>query len=291
MKILHFVGFTVAMIAAEAAAPPQGGVSGVSVAPATAETGQEVAITVTGTDPCGAVHLVTGDGAAVTHAITGLPSTHAHTYHRPGKYTVVAQGMGNCAGEARTTVEVTGQPLEPEPPPVPRAEFAGIDVAPSPGRPAEPVTFTLAGRGTCEIGIEFGDGNTRVIRGDLPQRVSHAYRAAGHYTVAATATGGCQGRHTRDVQIATPEPAGQLSRLVITPAPATTGEPVQVHVDGSGPCALDLDFGDGNRRSYVGTLPVRVAHVYEAAGRYMVQARGESPCAGHASLPLDVRGR
>lgn len=184
-----------------AVSPTKGSVTGVSVAPATVETGQEVAITVEGTNPCGAVHLITGDGAAVTHPITGLPSTHAHTYRKPGKYSIVAQGMGNCDGEATTTIDVTGKPLDPDSPPAPRAELRGLEIEPHPGRPGEPVTFTLAGEGTCEVVLEFGDDSTRTVRGALPQRGSHTYADAGRYTITATATAPCEGRHSQELEV------------------------------------------------------------------------------------------
>jgi hypothetical protein len=181
--------------------PFRGTVTGVVVAPEKAQTGQEISITATGTNPCGAVHIITGDGAAVTHAITGLPSTHAHVYRKPGKYTIIAQGMGNCDGEAQTTIEVTGKPLDPEPPPAPRGIVTGIDAEPEAGRAGQPVSFTVTGDGTCSVVFVFGDGNSRQLRGTLPQRVEYVYKVGGRYTVEAIPEAPCDGRQSREIEV------------------------------------------------------------------------------------------
>jgi len=82
-----------------------GVVSSVNASPSSVAAGR-VIMTVTGSNPCGAVHLDYGDGTAVTHPISGLPATIAYDYARPGSYQIRAQGMGNCAGEATTAVRV-----------------------------------------------------------------------------------------------------------------------------------------------------------------------------------------
>lgn len=91
-------------------AEQRGVVSGVSVANSPVEAGGPVAITVTGTNPCGAVRLDYGDGTErITHAITEIPTTIRYVYKQPGRYEIRAEGMGNCDGVASTSIQVTAE--------------------------------------------------------------------------------------------------------------------------------------------------------------------------------------
>jgi Ca2+-binding EF-hand superfamily protein len=72
-----------------------------------------VMIALSGSNPCGAVHLNYGDGTAITHPITGLPTTVSYDYARPGTFQIRAQGMGNCAGEAATSIRVVDAQAQP----------------------------------------------------------------------------------------------------------------------------------------------------------------------------------
>jgi hypothetical protein len=109
----------------------RGVVSKVTSGPADA-TGT-VQFTVEGTNPCGAVHIDYGDGAAVTHPIQGLPATVPHEYAKVGEYVIQARGMGNCDGSAGTRVRVDRvrpQPTDPPPPapiPPPSIRFKEMD--------------------------------------------------------------------------------------------------------------------------------------------------------------------
>lgn len=84
---------------------------------------------VTGRNPCGAVTLDYGNGAAVTHAIERLPVTLRYSYSERGDYRIVARGEGNCDGESATTVRVDGAaPRRTDrPTPEDRMRFAGMD--------------------------------------------------------------------------------------------------------------------------------------------------------------------
>jgi hypothetical protein len=76
------------------------------------------------TNPCSAVRINSGDGDAITYAITVLPITQTQVYQKAGNYTITAEGMGNCGG-APTTTLVVSAPLTrviPRPPP----SFCGI---------------------------------------------------------------------------------------------------------------------------------------------------------------------
>lgn len=89
----------------------RGVVERVIVSPDPVLVGAKVSITVRGTNPCGAVNIDYGDGSeSITHPLTEVPATIEHRYSRPGDYRVRARGMGNCDGDATTTLRV----LQPE---------------------------------------------------------------------------------------------------------------------------------------------------------------------------------
>jgi hypothetical protein len=117
-----------ALLALAPAAAQRGIVSGVTAAAGAA--GAPVTITVTGTNPCGAVRIDYGDGAAVTHPLTGVPASITHQYERAGTYHIVAEGMGNCDGRVETSVAATAGPVRsPERPAPDPAEARSGEVA------------------------------------------------------------------------------------------------------------------------------------------------------------------
>jgi len=266
-----------------------GTVTGVTVSPVTVTTGTTASFTVTGTNPCGAAHLIYGDGTAITYAITGLPTTHTHAYDKPGSYTVIAKGMGNCDGEATTKVTVTGPPLPPPAPPPPAAAITAVDMMPNPARVREPVTIAVTGQGACAFDVQFGDGNAQEVNGRLPQQVRHTYSAPQTYTVIVRPNPPCTGKFTERLQVVDPSASLQrITRLGVQPSPAEAGQPVAIVVDGSGRCAYSIEFGDGNNEARTRDLPDRVAHVYPA-GTYSIAATPEPPCTGFARTRLEVR--
>jgi hypothetical protein len=121
MRIL----MTVAVVSSLALSPQaRGSVSRVFAGAADADGG--VRFTVEGKNPCGAVHLDYGDGAAVTHAIEALPVVIPHEYAKVGEYAITAKGMGNCDGTATTRVRVNR--VRPQPaPPTPTMRFRDMD--------------------------------------------------------------------------------------------------------------------------------------------------------------------
>ena len=89
----------------------RGVVRGVAVLKTQAQTGVPVEITITGTNPCGAVRVDPGDGSErVTHAIRQVPTTVRYVYRKAGRFQVRAEGMGNCDGIAETTLQVIAAP-------------------------------------------------------------------------------------------------------------------------------------------------------------------------------------
>jgi hypothetical protein len=111
--------------AAPAAAQPRGAVTGVRLSDTQIVAGTPVTMTITGSNPCGAVYIDPRDGSAQTHPIERVPTNLSHTYARPGTYRIIARGSGNCDGEALATITVlprragqTGQD---------QARFRGMD--------------------------------------------------------------------------------------------------------------------------------------------------------------------
>ena len=97
-----------ALVAGAATTANAGTVTRVAVSPERITAGGTVTVTVSGTNPCGAAHLVYGDGEAVTYAITGLPYTQSHVYARPGTYTItltVSDGVSRFENELPVTVQ------------------------------------------------------------------------------------------------------------------------------------------------------------------------------------------
>jgi hypothetical protein len=271
-----------------------GTVNRVAVAPATVAAGGTVTITVSGTNPCGAAHIIYGDGEAVTYAITGLPYTQTHVYANAGAYTITAKGMGNCDGEVTTALTVTAPAPAPQPPPAPSpsTQISAVEIAPAPGYVGEPVTIAVKGTGTCTYEVHYGDGNAQEVTGALPQQFRHTYAKPDKYTVIVKPTPPCTGKFSQVVQVLPPgHQQPQITRVLISPSPVDAGQPVDISVEGVGTCGYTVEFGDGNDESRSAALPDRVRHVYPAPGSYIVVARASAPCTGVGRARVNARRR
>jgi len=99
-------------------------VTGIAVTPAMPAVGFPATITVTGTNPCGAVEINYGALAAgdpptiITHAITALPYSVKQTWTSVGPRHLTAKGQGNCTGQASIDITVAGfgRPAQPRTP-------------------------------------------------------------------------------------------------------------------------------------------------------------------------------
>lgn len=285
-----------ALVAGAATTANAGTVTRVAVSPERITAGGTVTVTVSGTNPCGAAHLVYGDGEAVTYAITGLPYTQSHVYARPGTYTITGRGMGNCDGESTATVTVAPVPQAPPPPPPappapPATQITAVEMAPKPGRVGQPVTIAVKGSGTCTYEVHYGDGNAQEVTGELPQQFRHTYARPDTYTVIVKPTAPCTGRFTEVLPIVAEAQQPRIGRVLISPTPVNPGQPVDITVEGSGTCAYTLEYGDGNDESRSAALPDRVRHVYPVGGVYMVVARASAPCTGLMRARVEVRDR
>src|SRR4029453_18627805 len=195
--------FLVTSLLIGSGAAAAGTVTAVKADAATAPVGATVTVTASGTNPCGAAHIDYGDGTAITYAITGLPTAQIHAYQKPGAFTIVARGMGNCDGTATTRIEITGMTAPPPPPQVdmPNA-ILGVGFTPKVGVVRQPVAINVNGRGACAFTIDFGDGNPQDFNGPLPQRVNHTYAVAKTYTVIVAPAAPCSGKFTERLQVA-----------------------------------------------------------------------------------------
>lgn len=297
---LLLIPAAIVAVLAGASVSAAGTVTRVAVSPDHITAGGTVTITVSGTNPCGAAHIIYGDGEAVTYAITGLPYTQSHVYTKAGTYTITGKGMGNCDGVETTTVSVAAPPPAPPqapappppPPPASAARITAVDMAPNPGRVGEPITIAVKGAGTCTYEVHYGDGNVQEVTGELPQQFRHTYAVEDRYTVIVKPAPPCTGRFTQILPVVTsqPQPA-RISRILVSPSPVDAGQPVDITVEGTGTCGYTVSYGDGNDDTRSSALPDRLRHVYPAPGVYVVTARASAPCAGGARARVESRQR
>jgi hypothetical protein len=283
MGHLYYLLLAVAMFPA----PQRGVVSGIAIAPNPVDSGIAVKATVTGSNPCGAVHIEWGDGSAEsrTFPITSLPTVQTHTYRTGGTFTVRARGMGNCDGEASTTVRV----VQKDPPP----QLTELAIEPTPAQAGQPVTITVQGAGACRYTIDYGDGNRDERSRRLPETLRHNYPAPGSYTVTATAETPCTGRAQRvlDVRrVTSPTSGGQVRGIAVAPV-IPVGESAAITVEGTGRCEVLIEFGDGEYYFDTVRLPFRIEHAYREPGRYEVYAGANAPCEGSVVETVRVRRR
>jgi hypothetical protein len=274
-RCLPFGLLALSLMIASAAPVSAGTITGLTVAPAVAKVGTEVSATATGSGLCGAVNIDWGDGTAITYATETLPVTKTHVYQSAGAFTLRAQGHGNCDGQAVARVTITAA----SPPPPPPARLAAIELSPPSPMPRTPVTITLQGSGTCRIGLDFGDGNSQDLNGQLPLTVRHTYAVAGSYAIVAIPAPPCGDRQTATLVVGERPRVPRISGIEVTGVPDARGRRA-IRVNGDGSCAYTLDFGDGNSEGRNAALPDVVQHNYPAEGRYTIVATAAPPCEG-----------
>lgn len=265
-------------------------ITGLTVKPAEARAGTNVTATAEGSGLCGAVNIDWGDGTAITYATSTLPVTQSHTYQSAGTFTVRAQGMGNCDGQATASVKITPPPAPPPPPPGRTPRLSGIEIA-RPQNAARGVrAIRVIGDGTCAYTLDFGDGNSEGRNAALPDVVRHNYPADGRYTIVATAAAPCSGT-VKATEFVGRETRGRITRIDVRPDAGTPEQQFLVTVAGDGGCAFTIDFGDGTSRKLAEELPYRLTYRYDEPGDYEIFVWTEAPCSGDASAPVRVRRR
>jgi len=198
----------------------RGVVNGVAVPKTPVQAGLPVDITITGTNPCGAVRVDPGDGTErITHPTTQVPTTVRYVYRRAGRFEVRAEGMGNCDGVATTTIQVN-----PAPAPIAgrqRGVVNGVAVPKTAVQAGLPVDITITGTNPCgAVRVDPGDGTERITHAitQVPTTVRYVYRKAGRFDVRAEGMGNCDGVAATTIQV-NPAPAPP------TAAPRTDAPP------------------------------------------------------------------
>ena len=181
--------------------------------------------------------------------------------------------------------------------------ITALTLSPATAQAGTTVTATVTGTaGPCgAVHINWGEGEAITYATEtLPVTKTHVYKTAGTFDLRAQGMGNCLGEaRARIVITAPPPPPPPPATPPPAPAPRLTGialsEPrvsprtaVAITMQGTGACAVTLDFGDGNSQDVRGALPATVRHVYAVAGRYSITATPAPPCAERRVATLDV---
>lgn len=176
---------------APAPAPaPAAAISSIAFTPRPGVIKQPVTIDIAGQGTC-AITVAYGDGNQ--QEVNGaLPLRVTHTYAVEQTYTVVVAPVAPCTGKFTERFQVSSRRGD-------RIQRLTID--PEPGQVGRGIAIVVEGVGSCTYQLDYGDGNTEDRAKPLPDRVHHVYNAAGTYSITAVATGTCQGRVRRDLDV------------------------------------------------------------------------------------------
>ena len=235
-----------------------------------------------------------GDGAtAELGAVAAATVTHA--YQAAGAYTVTvtARDVGGHAATASIVVQVAPAPAVP------------IEIAANPAAPVlgQAVTFTVTvspppgAPAVRDVQLDFGDGSASSL-GALTgtATAAHVYEIAGTYLVAATLDDALGRRTASSISVQVLPAPNIPVTISASPAAPVAGSPVTFTVEvrppaGAAPVReVTIDFGDGSEES-LGVLTGRgtVAHVYDAAGSYIVTATVEDAAGRRSASSLAVQ--
>ena len=102
-----FLG-TLALVLQVAGARAQGAITGLTFNPSPVDACALETIRVSGTGQCGVFTVDLGDGTPTVHLPGNFPILVYHAYTKPGTYTPLAHGQGNCSGTASAALQVHG---------------------------------------------------------------------------------------------------------------------------------------------------------------------------------------
>lgn len=234
----------VALLMVPAVELQRGVVSGVAVPASPAQVGVPVNITVTGTNPCGAVRINPGDGSEpITHPLEQVPATRQHTYQKAGRFEIRAEGMGNCDGVVTTAIQVNPAPAPPPPAAVPPA-------TPSPRRDDSDQLIVPATRRWTNTGVNVRAGD--VVRIESAGTVQLSGDAAD------TSSPGGAGSGRRAPSAPMPDrPAGGLIARIGNSDPLFVGADSTLRANASG--RLYLGVNDDELGDNRGEFRVKIA--------------------------------
>ncbi|MEO6212225.1 MAG: hypothetical protein ABIP65_01240, partial [Vicinamibacterales bacterium] len=152
LLILFLAGTTV--IGAAAQEPPR--ISRIEFRPATQAEGGGIVISLLGSGRC-TYSIDYGDGKAEQRTAQ-LPDRMQHAYPGDGDYEVVATPEAPCEGVARAKIGVHT---------VDRGIWS-LSAEPGPTPGTLETLVTVNGRGSCNVTLDFGDGSTEKVEGELP---------------------------------------------------------------------------------------------------------------------------
>ena len=172
----------------------------------------------------------------------------------------------------------------------------GLALAPSTAEAGATVTATVTGASPCgAVHIDWGDGTAITYATEtLPVTQTHVYKAAGTFNLRAQGMANCTGEARARVTVkgAPPPPSAApspvLTRVVVAEQRVEPRVPVNITLEGTGACAVSLDFGDGNTQGVGGSLPNTVRHAYAAPGRYTIVATPQAPCTERRTATVEV---
>jgi hypothetical protein len=184
MTRLHDIAGLLAVMTVTVAAA-QSKITRIEFSPVPEADGGGIEVTLVGAGEC-TYTLDYGDGKTERRTAT-LPASSRHTYAPDREYTVVATPEAPCEGIARAQLDIRGI----------KQGITKVSVEPGPSSAAAEIAATIDGRGNCVVTVDFGDGTSKKIEGELPAKITHAYPKAGSYTMRASTVSPCRG----DVQL------------------------------------------------------------------------------------------
>ena len=200
-----------------------------------------------------------GDGSATTGSIV------THTYSSAGTFSVVLTVKDSGSPQQTASSQQSVTVSSPAPSPL----TSNFDYSPSSPNVGQTVSFiasTTGGTQPYSYSWTLGDGSTAT-----GPNVSHAYSAAGTFTVVLTGKDSSSPQQTAASQkslIVTSPPPPLTASFSHSPSSPQTGQQVAFTGSGSGgttPYSFSWTFGDGG----MGTGS-SVSHTYQTTGSYAV---------------------
>ncbi len=222
----------------------------ISFSPANPAVGQVVTFTASNFNTPGDITWVMGDGTTLAH----YGSSVTHAYAAAGSYTVRAYDWNGNANTAPVTRNIAIS-----------TDSRWIGFTPANPVIGQTVTFTASNFYTpADITWDMGDSTFLAHRGSI---VTHAYAAAGSYTVRAYDGNG----NTRSTPVTQTLSVSASDRsLSAQPAEPVIGQTVTFTASNFyTPADITWDMGDGTTLAHQGSS---VAHAFARAGDYTIRA-------------------
>jgi PKD repeat protein len=234
--------------------------SSFSYAPASPTAGQSVQFTDTSTGSPTAWLWVFGDG------LTSAAHNPIHVFSAPGSYSVTLTTTNSSGSKTSSRTVVVASGLT--------ASFSFAPVAPSAGQSVQ-FTDTSTGGPTAWF-WNFGDGSTSTLR-----HPSHAFTAAGSYTVSLANSNSSGSKGTSQTVVVTGAPSA--ASFTYTPAYPDVGQAVLFSDLSSGtPTSWQWNFNDGSTSG-----ERNPSHAFPSVGTYNVSLVVSGP-SGSASANRSV---